>query len=366
MGSLEALANGYLEKAISQDEKRNYEAAVGWYTKAIEVFMDILKLDIVPDAKAALEKRVASYLDRAELLKQLVDDKNAKARAYRQFSAGIQERPLDLTPYNPRAPKPSAPPLSASPGASTSTPPHTNTRTHAHTHARRSSANASAQPHGTRSAVPAALGDTDRKRALLGTVELRIKGPNRTSNVGSGSVLSRSGFILTNQHVTRGEYPIFVSITTDPRKPPETRYLAETVVENKKLDLALIRVVRDYHTNKRVNTIDIEPIPIGNSDDVEIGQELSIIGFPGIGGGTVTFTRGIVSGFINSDGPWMKTDAEINPGNSGGTAVSSNGRLVGVPSAAQTESSSIGGKLGLIRPMNAARPLLEYALKHSS
>ena len=69
----------------------------------------------------------------------------------------------------------------------------------------------------------------------------------------------------------------------------------------------------------------------GNSDDLLPGDPIGVIGFPGLGGSTVTFTDGVVSGFLdeNDDGvyEWIKTDTEVNPGNSGGSGHRSARRL---------------------------------------
>lgn len=83
---------------------------------------------------------------------------------------------------------------------------------------------------------------------------------------------------------------------------------------------------------------------------------------PAWGGDTVTFTKGSVSGFLSAEG-WIKTDAEINAGNSGGAAINRDGQLVGIPSAAAAETTQVPGKIGLVRPVNLAKPLIEWAIE---
>jgi hypothetical protein len=85
-------------------------------------------------------------------------------------------------------------------------------------------------------------------------------------------------------------------------------------------------------------------VSIGDSDEVGIGDEIRVLGYPGIGGDTITFTRGAVSGFTSDrsvgDRAWIKTDATIAGGNSGGLAVNEDGELIGVPSVVGSGSDS--------------------------
>jgi putative serine protease PepD len=77
----------------------------------------------------------------------------------------------------------------------------------------------------------------------------------------------------------------------------------------------------------------------------------------------VTFTTGAISGFEEDPaqgGPWFKTDTEINPGNSGGSAIDINGNLIGIPTAGIIDPDS-AGKIGLLRPINAASEILSGA-----
>jgi S1-C subfamily serine protease len=104
-------------------------------------------------------------------------------------------------------------------------------------------------------------------------------------------------------------------------------------------------------------------VPIGDSDTIQIGDTLSVLGFPGLGGETVTLTRGTVSGFHGEAGltrAWVKTDTEINRGNSGGMALNDAGELIGIPTFVGTDVY-VTGKLGYIRPVNLARSLIELA-----
>lgn len=210
-------------------------------------------------------------------------------------------------------------------------------------------------------------------RALLATVQIIVPvDGQRLSSAGSGSVLTDKGHILTNFHVigdpdTGRPYNrqglIYVAVNPrDLKSPPQVAYLAQLVQGDQDMDLALIRLAATQDGGDLPPDLGLETVPVGDSDTVRIGDELSILGFPGLGGETVTFTRGSVSGFLASEG-WIKTDAEINAGNSGGAAINRAGELVGVPSAAATETVEVPGKIGLVRPINLARPLIELALR---
>ena len=130
---------------------------------------------------------------------------------------------------------------------------------------------------------------------------------------------------------------------------------------------------------------------LGDSDSVEIGDSLQILGYPGIGGETITFTEGAVSGFTSDRSvegrAWIKTDATIAGGNSGGMAANALGELIGVPTIAASGAEGgdivdcrpvadtnrdgsidqfdtcvpIGGFINGLRPVNLALPLIAAA-----
>lgn len=209
---------------------------------------------------------------------------------------------------------------------------------------------------------------------------------------GSGTFVSSDGLILTNAHVVDdrfGEYDeLGVAVTDRSDSPPELAYLAEIEAVDYALDLAVVRVVSTIDGGD----IDAEfPfVELADSDDVEIGDEISILGYPGIGGDTITFTEGAVSGFTSErsiDGrAWIKTDATIAGGNSGGLAVNEDGILIGVPTIVGSGSESdfvdcrllsdtnrdgviddrdtcvpVGGFINGLRPVNLALPLIDAA-----
>lgn len=233
---------------------------------------------------------------------------------------------------------------------------------------------ATGTPAVTAERTPPASSQTDGglRQALLGTVQIIAPTGSGASSTGSGTTLTPKGHILTNFHVignpdTGRLYnrsgDIFVALNPpDLRADPEVRYVAEVVEVDRGLDLALLKL-RALVTGEALPAdLELPVMPVGDSDTVNIGDQLSIIGFPGLGGNTVTYTRGTVSGFLTGEG-WIKTDAEINSGNSGGAAIDASGKLVGIPSEANAERTEVPGKIGLVRPVNLARPLIDLALQ---
>lgn len=211
---------------------------------------------------------------------------------------------------------------------------------------------------------------------------------------GSGTVVSADGLILTNAHVVHDAGPcdyerLLVAVTDAAEQPPVPRYAANVVAYDPGLDLAVLHVSTTAD-GAPTGPLALVPLPIGNSDEVVLGQPIRILGYPGIGGHTITYTAGSVAGFAGQDGlgdrAWIKTDATVAGGNSGGLAIDGSGRLVAVPTrvtggeqsdiadcrvvqdtdgdGALTEADAcipVGGFIDSLRPINLARPLLDQA-----
>lgn len=213
---------------------------------------------------------------------------------------------------------------------------------------------------------------------------------------GSGSIISSDGYILTNAHVVLSDkyftvYGLLVSLTTKDDEPPTPTYLAETVVVDENLDLAIIRVTGDLDGNPiDYDTLNLPAISLGNSDETALGTPLRILGYPGIGGETITLTSGEVAGFTGEPGvkgrAYIKTSATIAGGNSGGAGINEYGLLIGVPTQlgyggendivdcrvlADTNQDGVideadaciptGGFINALRPINLAKPLITEA-----
>jgi len=156
---------------------------------------------------------------------------------------------------------------------------------------------------------------------------------NGAGSSGTGSILTADGLVLTNNHVIAngeggGLYSNIVvyfkpnPISGDNKKDLTKPYLVDVVARDADLDLALLRV-------KNVPA-DIRPIEVGDSEEVDIGEDVAAIGHPG-GGGLWTLTTGTVSSKRREQArDIFQTDTAINPGNSGGPLLDEYARLVGV------------------------------------
>ncbi|MFW9794571.1 MAG: S1C family serine protease [Candidatus Thorarchaeota archaeon] len=148
---------------------------------------------------------------------------------------------------------------------------------------------------------------------------------------GSGVILSDTGFIVTNAHVIEGARDVDVTLH-DGRT-----FKAIVVGESKVRDLAILKIDAEG----------LNPIEMGSSGDLKVGQFAIAVGTPLGLGSTVTF--GMVSAIdrtIQSQNSFLEgliqTSAQINPGNSGGALIDSAGRLIGVPTAMIPWSQGIG------------------------
>lgn len=209
-----------------------------------------------------------------------------------------------------------------------------------------------------------------------------INGRLQTIWTGSGTIVSPNGVILTNAHVAAplspglailyndpellfGEEPdqLVVALSASADLPPTEMYVAELAAADGSLDLAVIKITADLDGNPLdAAALDLPFVEIGDSNTMSLGDEIRILGYPGAGGQTITFTRGNVAGFESQnrvgDRAWIKTDATISPGNSGGLGVNAMGQIIGVPSFGQ---EAIGGAINRLRAINYALPLIEAA-----
>lgn len=240
--------------------------------------------------------------------------------------------------------------------------------------ARPATATSSPVPSPTFTVPPSPAAAELRQRALRAVVVVftPIEGTEDQYSTGSGSLLTPEGHILTNFHVIgdvdSGEYYnrrglVYIGLNwEDPEGAPNTFYMVKIVQADRNLDLAILRVIATEEGDDLPPDLVFPTLPIGDADTVRIGDELTVIGFPGLGGATVTLTRGTVSGFLEGESGqprgWIKTDAEINPGNSGGMAINERGELIGVPTIV-VSGTEVTGKIGVIRPINLAYPLID-------
>lgn len=170
-------------------------------------------------------------------------------------------------------------------------------------------------------------------------------GDNAERSLGSGLIVDRRGFILTNEHVIDGATKIQVQIHDDP-----TRYTARVIGSDKDTDLAVIKI----NAGRELATA-----RLGNSDGVQVGDWVLAFGSPFDLNWTVT--AGIISakdreglgGSEHEFQHFLQTDAAINPGNSGGPLVNMAGEVIGIDTAIYTGSRGFEG-VGFALPSNTA------------
>ena len=157
--------------------------------------------------------------------------------------------------------------------------------------------------------------------------------------VGSGFIMNKEGYILTNNHVVEDADQIKVKLADG------KEYDGKVVGRDPKTDLALVKIN---------GASDLPPLKLGNSDDLKVGSWVVAVGSPF--GLEQTVTAGIVSakGRVIGSGPYdnfIQTDASINPGNSGGPLVNMTGEVVGINTAILAEGRGIGFAI----PINMAK-----------
>ncbi len=214
-------------------------------------------------------------------------------------------------------------------------------------------------------------------QAILNPGELvREEGPIQMP-VGSGTIISAEGLILTNWHVYSVEDQFQFDQRTgllrvaqragtamlvyrlhdnDPLKVPELQFLAVPISLDEEHDTALLKIVADAQGNP-IERRDFSYVSLGNPFGMKINQDLTVLGYPGKGGDTITITDGKFLGYYRDerypgqDG-FIKTNAAMSPGNSGGAALSVQG-MVGVPTAV-TLPQLAGSDMGYIHPVTWA------------
>ena len=180
--------------------------------------------------------------------------------------------------------------------------------------------------------------------------------------MGSGTIISKLGFIMTNEHVisddgTNCNDYIVILISESGDTDPIPKYLAKIVTENVQLDVAILEITGTYDGSSLPRSF--ENMCIGDSETIALGDELLIWGYPDVrvdsfdSLGRIDLSQGFVSGFDAetnlSEKAWVSLSSNISYGNSGGGAYNSKNELVGVPTAVLEGNFS---SRGLLRPIN--------------
>ncbi|GAA4282410.1 Do family serine endopeptidase [Gaetbulibacter aestuarii] len=177
------------------------------------------------------------------------------------------------------------------------------------------------------------------KRAMLGT--------------GSGVIINKDGYIITNNHVIENASELSVTLNDN-----ET-YKAEVVGSDPKTDIALLKIDSDK---------DLPFVTFGDSDAAKVGEWVLAVGNPF--NLTSTVTAGIISAKSRNIDPsgqhsFIQTDAAVNPGNSGGALVNTNGELIGINTAITSQTGSYIGYSFAV-PSNIARKVVEDIMEYGN
>jgi len=170
-------------------------------------------------------------------------------------------------------------------------------------------------------------------------------------SLGSGVIVSKDGYILTNNHVVAGADEIKVALVKDKKQ-----YTAKVIGRDPRTDIAVLKI----------EAKDVPFITFADSDKIEVGDIVLAVGNPFAIGQTVTM--GIISatgrGEFNIEDyeDFIQTDAAINPGNSGGALVDAEGRLIGINTAILSRSGGNQG-VGFAIPANLARSVMDQIIE---
>ena len=191
---------------------------------------------------------------------------------------------------------------------------------------------------------------------FYGEPPARQQKPQSYNQVGSGSgvIISKNGYIVTNNHVIDGANDIEVTLYDN------DTYKAKVIGADPSTDVALLQIKAD----------NLQPMALGNSDNVEVGEWVMAIGNPFNLNSTVT------AGIISAKGrdiniiddksaieAFIQTDAAINPGNSGGALLDLNGDLIGINTAIASPTGSYAG-YGFAIPANIVSKVVQDFLKY--
>lgn len=169
----------------------------------------------------------------------------------------------------------------------------------------------------------------------------------KQQSLGSGFVIDKKGYIVTNNHVVENADKIKVKLAGG------KEYDAQVVGRDPNTDLALIKIS---------GAEDLAPLPLGDSDQLKVGSWVTAIGSPF--GLEQTVTAGIVSakGRTIGSGPYddfIQTDASINPGNSGGPLINMDGKVIGINTAIIARGQGIGFAI----PINMAKGIINQLME---
>lgn len=183
-----------------------------------------------------------------------------------------------------------------------------------------------------------------------------------TTSCGSGVIIYATDsylYMVTNYHVVEGATTLSVTFVDD------QTYEAELCGYDESMDIALLKVSIDTLSSDTVSQISV--VPIGDSDELAVGEQVVAIG-NALGYGQ-SVTTGIVSALdraVSTDAgssTYIQTDAAINPGNSGGALLNMNGELVGI-NTAKVSSTDVEG-MGYAIPISQVLELIQSMMNQA-
>ena len=185
-------------------------------------------------------------------------------------------------------------------------------------------------------------------------VQVSVLRGESDGGMGSGFVYSDEGYVITNQHVVQDAEKVMTTFLDG------EAYIGNVVGSDRDLDIAVVKV-------EPTNTY-LQPIKIGDSSELKVGEKIAAIGNPfGLSG---SMTSGIVSqmgrllpqetGYSIPD--VIQTDAAINPGNSGGPLINMKGEVVGINTAIQSATGEFSG-IGFAVPANTVKKVVPVLIQ---
>ena len=222
-------------------------------------------------------------------------------------------------------------------------------------------------------------------------------GSEAVSCVGSGTLVSPNGLILTNAHLVEAVGPcrgerVLVALSVRPNEPPVATYLAHIVQVDSTLDLAVIQIVSGLDGSSiDPKTLNLPFVSVGDPSTLAVGSSLTYVGYPDTGQSNVAAVEGPITGIAaekaGSQSAWLRTGAALGGAMAGGGAFDANGSLLGVLTSApgtdgltvgtdclsiqdnnhdgvindRDACAPVGHSVTLIRPINFAIPLIESA-----
>jgi S1-C subfamily serine protease len=200
--------------------------------------------------------------------------------------------------------------------------------------------------------MPSVVSITAIQQAPTDIESIRFFGntPEFPPQLGSGVIVSREGHIVTNLHVIGGASLVQVHLS-DGRI-----FTAQVLGADELTDLAILKI----------DSANLIPLALGNSDDVRVGQMVIAVGNPY--GLQETVTRGIISakgrrGFSETVNEFFQTDAAINPGNSGGPLIDLNGKIIAINNSILSDKGGWQG-ISFAIPSNTVKRVFDDIRKH--